>query len=75
MGKKHTDMMPDMLAYMLHILRAHREYEEPAWREYNVQFRQQVAVSGNRAWAQLDPQLYNQCFVGRARHTMNPQGD
>ena len=27
---KHPDMMPEMLAYMLHILRSHREYEEPA---------------------------------------------
>ena len=21
-----------------------------------------AAVSGNKAWAQLDPQLFNQCF-------------
>ncbi|KAL5477312.1 hypothetical protein EMCRGX_G024096 [Ephydatia muelleri] len=72
-GKKHPDMTPELLAYMLHILRAYREYEEPAWREYDVRFRQQAAVSGNRAWAQLDPQLYNQCFVGRARRAANPQ--
>eukprot|EP00731_Ephydatia_muelleri_P032349 Em0023g856a len=66
-GIKHPEMTSDMLAHMLHILRSHREYEEPAWREYDVRFRQLAAVSGNKAWAQLDPQLYNQCFVGRAR--------
>ena len=66
-GIKHPEMTSDMLAYMLHILRSHREYEEPAWREYDVRFRQLAAVLGNKAWAQLDPQLYNQCFVGRAR--------
>ncbi|KAL5500117.1 hypothetical protein EMCRGX_G011621 [Ephydatia muelleri] len=60
--------------YMVHacasrfiLPRSHREYEEPAWREYDVRFRQLAAVSGNKAWAQLDPQLYNQCIVGRAR--------
>ena len=66
-GIKHPEMTSDMLAYMLHILRSHHEYEEPAWREYDVRFRQLAAVSGNKAWAQLDPQLYNQCFVGRAK--------
>ena len=39
-GIKHPEMTSDMLAYMLHILRSHREYEEPAWREYDVRFRQ-----------------------------------
>ena len=29
-GMKHPDMMPEMLAYMLHILRSHQEYEESA---------------------------------------------
>jgi len=76
-GIKHPEMMPEMLAYMLHILRSHREYEEPAWREYDVRFRQMVAVTGNKAWSQLDPQLFNQCFVGRARRVASPpqQGD
>ena len=37
-GKKHPDMVPEMLAYMLHILWAHREYEEPTWHGYNVPF-------------------------------------
>lgn len=71
-GKKYPEMMPEMLAYMLHILRAHREFEEPAWREYDVRFRQQAAVSGNRAWSQLDPQIYSTCFVSRARRPVVP---
>ena len=62
-GAKHPGMMPEMLAYMLHILRSHREYEEPAWREYDVRFQQMAAVTGNKAWSQLDPQLFNKCFV------------
>ena len=37
-GMKHPYMMPEMLAYMLHILRLHQEYEEPQWREYDVRF-------------------------------------
>ena len=68
-GKKHPDMMPEMMAYMLHILWAHREYEEPTWHGYNVPFRQQAAMSGNMAWAQLDPQLYNcALWVGPDEH-------
>ena len=48
-GKKHPDMMPEMLAYILPILWAHQEWEEPTWHGYNVPFRQQVAISRNMA--------------------------
>ena len=69
---KHPRMMPDMLAYMLHILQSHQEYEKPAWREYDARFQQMAAVTGNTAWSQLDPQLFNQCFVDRARRVASP---
>ena len=65
--QKHPEMVGDLLAYMLQILKAHTEYADQAWREYDVRFRQVAAVSGIKNWSQLDAQIYNQCFVGRAR--------
>ena len=56
-----------MVAYMLVIIRAQKEYEEPAWRLYNEAFRDEAATTGNRNWAQTDSHLYNQMFTGRAR--------
>ena len=52
--------------------RLQAQVDEPAWREYDVRFHQMAAVTGNKAWAQLDPQLFNQWFVGRARRVASP---
>ena len=54
--------MPEMVVYMLHILRA---YEDPAWREYYVKFRQlaqEISLGPS-----LTTNCTNQCSIGRAR--------
>ena len=66
-AKKHPDMVPEMLAHMLIVMRAQREYEEPAWRLYDEAFRDKAAATGNRKWSQIDTHIYNQIFTGRAR--------
>ena len=66
-AKKHPDMVPEMLAYMLIVLRAQREYEEPAWRLYDGAFWDKAAATGNRKWSQINMHIYNQIFTGRAR--------
>ena len=65
-AKKHPDMVPEMLAHMLIVMRAQREYEEPAWRLYDEAFRDKAAATGNRKWSQIDTHIYNQIFTGRA---------
>ncbi len=67
MAKQHAELVPEMLAYMLAVMRAQKEFEEPAWRLYDIAFREKAASTGNRRWSQLDPVLYNQIFTGRAR--------
>ena len=67
MATKHPESVPDLLAYMLTIMRAQVEYEEPAWRLYDEAFRDKAASTGNRKWALQDIHLYNQFFTGRAR--------
>ena len=67
MAKEHPMAVPDMVAYMLAIIRAQQEYEEPAWRLYDEAFREKAATTGNRKWALTDSHLYNQMFTGRAR--------
>ena len=64
-AKKHPDMVPEMLAYMLIVLRAQREYEDPAWRLYDEAFLDKAAATGNRKWSQIDTHIYNQIFTGR----------
>ena len=53
MAKKYPDMVPEMLAYLLIVLRAQREYEEPAWHVYDEAFWDKAAGTGNRKWSQI----------------------
>ena len=48
-AKKHPDMVPEMLAYMLIVLRAQREYEETVWRLYDEAFRDKATAMGNKS--------------------------
>ena len=78
LATEFPDAVPDLLAYMLAIMRAQAEYEEPAWRLYDEAFRDKAASTGNRKWALLDTHLYNQIFTGRARKAIikkNPLQD
>ena len=67
MHQKFPDKVPKMIAYMLTILRAQQEFEDPGWRIYDHNYRLKAAASGNQNWAELDPHLYSQCFTGRAK--------
>ncbi len=66
-AKKSPEVVPEMLVYLLTIMRAQKEFEEPAWRLYDVAFREKAASTRNTQWSKIDPHLYNQVFTGRAR--------
>ena len=69
LASKYPSVVPELLAYMLVIIKAQREYEEPAWRLYDEAFRDKAAAMGNKKWAQVDPHIYDQVFTGRACRT------
>ena len=66
MAKHDPGSIPEMLAYMLTIMKAQQEFKEPAWRLYDKAYRKKASATGNRKWSQIDPLLYNQLFTGRA---------
>ena len=59
MAKHDPGSIPGMLAYMLTIMKAQKEFKEPAWRLYDEAYREKAAATGNRKLAQIDPLLYN----------------
>ena len=66
MAKHDPGSIPEMLAYMLTIMKTQKEFKEPAWRLYDEAYREKSAATGNRRWSQINPLLYNQLFTGRA---------
>ena len=59
---KSPSLVPELMAYMVGILRASMEYEGTAWTSYDAAFRRQAAGSH----AVVDS-LYTICFTGRAK--------
>ena len=70
MAGKHPKAVPELMAYMITILRASQDFEDPAWLTYDLAFRRQAAATKNQQWSRLNPTLYNVCTAGKARkHT------
>ena len=67
LAKRHPDIIDDMMAYMITIMQAQIEFEDPAWTTYDEAYRDKAATTGNRKWSEIDPHLYNKIFTGRAK--------
>ena len=59
--------VPELMAYMVSILRASQEYEGSAWTTYDAAYHRQAAATGNKQWSKVNPSLYTVCFTGKAR--------
>ena len=63
-------LVPDLMAYMISIIRASQEFEGSAWTVYDDAYRCQAAAAGDQwQWSQVNPSLYTICFTGKAKRT------
>lgn len=69
MSNKSPQHIPELMAYMVSILRASQEYEGSAWTTYDAAYRRQAAATGHKEWSKINPSLYTVCFTGKARKT------
>ena len=61
-------LVPDLMAYMISIIRASQEFEGSAWTVYDDAYRRQAAAAGDQwQWSQENPSLYLICFTGKAK--------
>ena len=60
MARHDPGSIPDMLANILTIMKAQKEFKEPAQRLYDVAYRGKGPAIGSKKWSQIDPLLYNQ---------------
>ena len=67
MATKSPERVPELMAYMISILRASQEYDGSAWATYDAAYRRQAAATGHQRWSKINPSLYTVCFTGKAR--------
>ena len=54
LASKNPEYLPSVMAYLLTILRAQQEYEDPPWRVYDESFRDMAASTGLKDWSKPD---------------------
>ena len=67
MSTSHPGAVPELLAYLIFILRVSQDFGGVAWVTYDAAFRRQAFITGNRLWSKVNPSLYSICFSGVAR--------
>ena len=66
MSQKYPEAVPELLAYMILIVRSSREFAELTWARYDSEYRRHAANSGNRQWSRINPSMYAVHFTGKA---------
>lgn len=61
------EAVPELMAYLIQIVRVNQDFGGLAWVNYDLAFRRQAAATGNRSWSKINPSLYSICFSGAAR--------
>ena len=69
MAPHYPARVPELMAYMVGIIRAHQEFEGTACSAYDDAYRRLAAASGDWQWSRVNPSLYTVCYTGRARKT------
>ena len=67
MSTPHPQAVPELLAYLIFVLRASQDFGGIAWVTYDAAFRRQAFITGSRQWSKVNPSLYSICFSGVAR--------
>ena len=67
MANKEPSRVPDLLGYLVQIIKTSLEFDGPAWANYDNTFRRQAAATGNKNWASLNPSLFSICFTDKGR--------
>jgi len=66
-AESEPERVPDLLGYMINIIRASQDFVGSSWMTYDDTFRRQVAVSGSKSWGNYNSSLYSMCFTGKAQ--------
>ena len=67
--------VPGLMSHLLTVLRAHAEFEDPAWRVYDESFREKMAAKGERQWSGMDIQLFQEICGGRSKRLSSSLGE
>ena len=66
-ANRDPSRVPDLLGYLVHMIKASLKFEGPSLANYDNTFRRQAAVMGNQNWSSLNSSLFLMCFTGKGK--------
>ena len=67
MSARWPKRVPEMMAYMIHIIKTSQEYEGVSWFIYDEAYRRQAAVTKHVEWSRVNPSIFTVCFTSKAK--------
>ena len=65
---KWPERVPQLMVYMIHIIKASQEHEGLAWFIYDEAYRRQAAATGHTEWSKVNPSIFSVCFTSKAKN-------
>ena len=65
LGPAYPTAIPELMAYMTLIVRCSQDHAGLGWVRYDMAFRRQAAIAGNRKWSEVNGTLYVTCFTSK----------
>lgn len=66
-GRHDPKLIAELMAYMVSIVRASREYSDLGWVQYDALFQKHAALRADTRWSVINTTLYARCFTGAPR--------
>ena len=67
LDKQFPDTVPELMSYMIAIIKASRDYEGLAWVNYYTLYCHRVAATNGGSWSQINLSLFSLCFTGKGQ--------
>ena len=67
LAKQFPDSEPELMSYMIVIIKVSRDYEGLAWANYDMLYCHRAAATNCRSWSQINLSLFSLCFTGKGQ--------
>ena len=71
LAKQFPDYVPELMSYMIAIIKASRDYEGLAWVNYDTLYCRRAAATNCCSWLQINPLLFSLCFTRKGQSSQH----
>ncbi len=65
LSSRHPQVLPELIAYQLFIVKAAKKFRYPSWLYYDTEFRKWATTTHYQEWSTINTQLYSLAFTGQ----------